>query len=80
MVGWVWDLLGHTPTEYEYSRVCTALREEGPGGKYYIQSLGWEDSLEKERAMHSSTLAWDIPWAEVPGLLWYIGLPRIRHD
>ena len=34
MVGWVWDLLGHTPTEYEDSRVGTALREEGPGGKY----------------------------------------------
>lgn len=34
MVGWVKDLLGHTPTEYEDSRVRTALREEGPGGKY----------------------------------------------
>ena len=34
MVGWVWDLLGHTPTEHEDTRVSTALREENPGGKY----------------------------------------------
>ena len=31
------------------------------------RSLGWEDSLEKEMATHSSILAWKIPWAEEPG-------------
>ena len=31
------------------------------------QSLGWEDPLEKEVAMHSSILAWDVPWPEEPG-------------
>ena len=31
-----------------------------------VQSLGWEDPLEKEMATHSSTLAWRIPWREVP--------------
>ena len=31
-----------------------------------IQSLGWEDPLEKEMATHSSTLAWKIPWMEEP--------------
>ena len=31
-----------------------------------IQSLGWEDSLEKEMATHSSILAWRIPWTEEP--------------
>ena len=31
-----------------------------------IQSLGWEDSLEKEMATHSSILAWKIPWTEEP--------------
>ena len=31
------------------------------------QSLGWEDSLEKEMATHSSILAWKIPWTEEPG-------------
>ena len=29
-----------------------------------VQSLGWEDLLEKEMAIHSSTLAWKIPWME----------------
>ena len=34
-----------------------------------VQSLGREDSLEKEMATHSSTLAWRIPWTEEPGRL-----------
>ena len=32
-----------------------------------VQSLGWEDPLEKEMATHSSTLAWNILWTEKPG-------------
>ena len=32
-----------------------------------VQSLGWEDSLEKVMATHSSILAWEIPWKEEPG-------------
>ena len=32
-----------------------------------IQSLGWEDLLEKEMATHSSILTWKIPWTENPG-------------
>ena len=35
----------------------------------WVQSLGWEDSLEKEMAIHSSTIAWKIPWTEEPGRL-----------
>ena len=35
-----------------------------------VQSLGWEDLLEKEMATHSSILAWRIPWIEEPGRLW----------
>ena len=33
----------------------------------WVQSLGWEDLLEKEMATHSSILAWRIPWMEEPG-------------
>ena len=33
----------------------------------WVQSLGQEDSLEKEMATHSSMLAWEIPWTEEPG-------------
>ena len=38
-----------------------------------VQSLGWEDILEKEMATHSSTLAWKIPWTEEPGRLQSMG-------
>ena len=46
----------------------------------WVQSLGWEDALEKEMATHSSTLAWKIPWMEEPGRLQSMGLQRVRHD
>ena len=37
--------------------------------EFWVQSLGWEDLLEKEMATHSSSLAWKIPWAEETGRL-----------
>ena len=40
----------------------------------WVQSLGWEDPLEKELATHSSILAWKIPWTEEPGGLQSMGL------
>ena len=46
----------------------------------WVQSLGWEDPLEKEMAIHSSTIAWKIPWTEEPGRLQSMGLQRVRHD
>ena len=45
-----------------------------------VQSLGWEDPLEKEMATDSSTLAWKSPWTEEPGRLQSMGLQRIGHD
>ena len=45
-----------------------------------VQSLGWEDPLEKEMATHSSTLAWKILWKKKPGGLLSIGSQRVRHD
>ena len=45
-----------------------------------VQSLGWEDPLEKEMATHSSILAWKIPWTEEPGKLQSIGSQRVGHD
>ena len=39
----------------------------------WVQSLGWEDPLEKEMAPHSSILAWRIPWTEEPGGLQSVG-------
>ena len=45
-----------------------------------VQSLGWEDSLEKEMATHSNTLVWRIPWTEEPGGLKSMRSQRVRHD
>ena len=45
-----------------------------------VQSLGWEDALEKAMAPHSSTLAWKIPRTEEPGGLQSVGSRRVRHD
>ena len=44
-----------------------------------IQSLGWEDLLEKEMATHSSILVWRIPWTEKPGDYSPWG-HRVGHD
>ena len=45
-----------------------------------VQSLGWEDPLEKEMAIHSRTIAWKIPWTEEPGRLQSMGSQRVGHD
>ena len=46
----------------------------------WVQSPGWEDSLEKEMVTHSSILAWKILWTEDPGGLQSIGSQRVGHD
>ena len=46
----------------------------------WVRFLGWEDLLEKEMAIHSSILAWKIPWTEEPGGLQSMGSPRVAHD
>ena len=46
----------------------------------WVQSLGQEDLLEKEMAIHSSILAWKIPWTEEPGRLQSMGSQRVGHD
>ena len=43
----------------------------------WARSLGREDPLEKKMAIHSSILAWRIPWTEDPGGLQSIGLQRV---
>ena len=45
-----------------------------------VWSLGQEESLVKGMAMHSSILAWRIPWTEEPGGLQFMGLQRVGHD
>ena len=45
-----------------------------------VWSLGQEDPLEKEMAIHSGIFAWAIPWTEEPGRLQPMGLQRVRRD
>ena len=46
----------------------------------WVRSLGPEDSLEKEMAIHSRTVAWEIPWTEESGRLQSMGSQRVGHD
>ena len=48
--------------------------------KTWVQCLGQEDPLEKEMAIHSSSLAWKIPWTEEPGGLQPMGSQRVAHN
>ena len=45
-----------------------------------VQSLGQEDPLEKEKAIHFSILDWEIPWTEEPGGLQSMTSQRVGHD
>ena len=53
--------------EWLSSRICLPMQET------WVQSLGWEDPLEKEMATYSGSLAWKIPWTEEPGRLQSMG-------
>ena len=46
----------------------------------WVPSLGREDPLEKEMAIHSITIAWKIPWTEEPIRLQSMGSQRVGHD
>ena len=46
----------------------------------WVQSLGLEDSLEKEMATYSSILVWRILWTEEPGCLHSMGSQRVGYD
>ena len=46
----------------------------------WVRSLGRKDPLEKEMTIHSSTIAWKIPWTEEPGRLQSMGSQRVGHD
>ena len=48
--------------------------------KTWVQSLGWEDPLEKGMATHSSIPAWRVPWTEEPGRLKSMGSQTVGHS
>ena len=51
------------PLQYSWASLVAHLVENLPAmQETWVQSLGWEDSLEKGKAIRSSILAWRIPW------------------
>ena len=65
---------------FQASLVAQAVKNLPAMQETRVQSLGWEDPLEKGMATHSSILAWKIPWTEEPGRLQSLGSQRVRHD
>ena len=65
---------------YQTSLVAQTVKCLPTTRETQVQSLGWEDLLEKEMATHSSTLAWKTPWTEEPGRLQSMGSQRVGHD
>ena len=69
------------PLQYSWASLVAQLVKNLPAmQKTWVQSLSWEDPLEKEMATYSSILAWEIPWTEEPGGLQSMGLQIVRHD
>ena len=65
---------------FRASLVAQTIKNPPAMQKTRAQSLGWEDSLEKGMATHSSIFAWRIPWTEEPGGLQSMGLQRVGQD
>ena len=62
------------------SQVAQMVKNLPAMQKTQVQSLGWEDSLEKSMATPSSIVAWRIPWTKEPGRLQSVGLQRVKHN
>ena len=65
---------------FRSSLVARRLKRLPPMQETGVRSLGREDPLEKEMALHSSILAWRIPWTEKPSRLQPTGSQRVGHD
>ena len=74
------DGIGY-PLQYSWASLVTQTVKNPPAMReIWVQSLGWEDPLEKGMATHSSILAWRIPRTEEPGGLQSMGSQRVGHD
>ena len=62
--------IGHT---WVASLVAQTVKHQSTTWETWVRSLGWEDPLDKEMAVYSSTTAWKIPWTEEPGRLQSMG-------
>ena len=69
-----------TPKVIRTSLVAQTVKRLSTMREILVRSLGWEDTLEKEMATHSSTVAWKIPWTEEPDRLQSMGVQRAGHN
>ena len=67
-------------TKLETSLVVQTVKRLPTMWEIRVQSLGREDPLEKEMAIHSSILAWEILWMEESGRLQSMGWQRVGHN
>ena len=64
------------PLQYSWASLVTQLVKNLPAMcETWVQSMGWNDPLEKGKTTYSSTLAWRISWT-----VWSMGLQRVGHD
>ena len=65
---------------YQLIDLAQAVKHLSTMRETWVQALGWEDPLEKEMAIHSSTVAWKIPWTEELGRLQSMRSQRVSHN
>ena len=70
----------HTACLCSVNRDIADLGSTGPWATFVCLSVSVVFEVEKAMAIHSSTLAWKVPWAEEPGRLQSTGLLRVGHD
>ena len=66
--------------QFRISLVAQMVKHLSTMRETRVQSLGWEDPLEKEMAIHSRTVAWKIPWTEELDRLQSMESQRVGHD
>ena len=73
----LWTVACQTSLSMGFSRgaplIVQMVKSLSATQETWVQSLGWEDPLEKEMEIHSSILAWKMPWTEEPGRLQSMG-------
>ena len=75
------DLINYSYLQTQGASLVAQLVKNLPAvQETWVQSLGWEDPLEKGMETHCSILAWRIPWTEEPDELQSMGSQRLGHE
>ena len=75
-----WKIIDPNKRVYVWALVAKTVKNLPAVQETQVQSLGWEDPLEKRMATHSSIIAWRIPWTEEPGRLQSMGSQKVRRN